>query len=250
MNASAASANDWPISSTCVIKSRWRLLVRSTITPAHADSRRIGPNWQADSAPTATPLPVRCRTSSVSATIVSQLPVFETVWPMKNSRKLRDPSDESVRRTKPRSVSINDVPLGVTMASPRRQMLCASRSINGTAARNCSSSAGENPLASACAIFWVRASRRLRSTSRPALVSVTTARRPSSASGRRCDETSRLERGERRAHRLRADLLALRRARRPWSGRRGRGGRAPTSRSASAHPPTAPCATAARAGRR
>jgi hypothetical protein len=47
------------------------------MTPAQADSRRIGPNWQAVSSPTAKPLSVSLRTSSVSATIVSQLPVFE-----------------------------------------------------------------------------------------------------------------------------------------------------------------------------
>ena len=100
MNASAASANDWHISSDLRDEEQLALVVRSTITPAHADSRRIGPNWHADSTPTATPLPVRWSTSSVSATIVSQLPVLETVWPMKNSRKLRDRNDESVRPTK------------------------------------------------------------------------------------------------------------------------------------------------------
>ena len=60
MKASAASANDCAISRLCVTSSSWRLSERSAIAPAHADSSRIGPNWQAASRPTATPLPVRC----------------------------------------------------------------------------------------------------------------------------------------------------------------------------------------------
>src|SRR3954447_15643460 len=68
------------------------------MTPAQADSSNIGPNWHAASKPTATPLPVRCRTSSVSAIIVSQLPLLEISCPTKNSRKLRTHSDANVRR--------------------------------------------------------------------------------------------------------------------------------------------------------
>src|SRR4051812_19329670 len=101
MKASAASTNDWPISAAWVTYRSVRLLVRSTITPAHGDSTRIGPNWQAASRPTATPLSVRCSTSSVSATIVNQLPLLEIVWPTKNSRKFRECSDATVRATKP-----------------------------------------------------------------------------------------------------------------------------------------------------
>ena len=33
--------------------------------------------------PTATPLPVSCTTSHISATICIQLPVIETTWPAK-----------------------------------------------------------------------------------------------------------------------------------------------------------------------
>jgi hypothetical protein len=84
-----------------VITSRRRFSVRSTSTPAQGESTSIGPNWQADSTPTAVPLPVRRSTSSVRATIVSQLPVLEIVCPTKNSRKLRERSDASVRATKP-----------------------------------------------------------------------------------------------------------------------------------------------------
>ncbi len=103
MKASAASTKDWAISSDWVIARRRRLSVRSTITPAQADSSRIGPNWHAESRPTAAPLPVRWSTRSVSATMVSQLPVFEIVWPTKNSRKLRERNDERVRWRKPAS---------------------------------------------------------------------------------------------------------------------------------------------------
>jgi hypothetical protein len=49
----------------------------------------MGPYWHADRTPTAIPLLVRCSTSRVRAIWVSQFPVFEMVWPMKNRRKLR-----------------------------------------------------------------------------------------------------------------------------------------------------------------
>ena len=81
MNASTASAADCAISTPWVMKSNLRLFDRSAMAPAHADSRRIGPNCAAVSAPTASPLPVRCSTSRVRATLVSQFPVFETSWP-------------------------------------------------------------------------------------------------------------------------------------------------------------------------
>ena len=77
MKASAPRTNDWTISSDWVTNSSRRLSERSAITPAHAESRRIGPNWHAVSSPTTKPLSVSLRTSSVSATIVSQFPVFE-----------------------------------------------------------------------------------------------------------------------------------------------------------------------------
>ena len=66
-----------------------RLFERSATRPAHAPSRRIGPNWAAVSSPTAMPLPVRCRTSSTRAIEVSQLPTCEMSCPVKNSRKFR-----------------------------------------------------------------------------------------------------------------------------------------------------------------
>ena len=81
MNASTARAADWHISTDCVTNSSFRLFDRSAIAPAHADKRRIGPNCAAVRRPTARPLPVRCSTSRVSATLVSQFPVFETSCP-------------------------------------------------------------------------------------------------------------------------------------------------------------------------
>ena len=84
--ARAASTNDWAISPIWVTVSRRFLSTRSATRPANGEKSRIGPNWQAVSRPTARPLEVRLSTSSVSATMVSQLPVLEMSWPMKNSR--------------------------------------------------------------------------------------------------------------------------------------------------------------------
>ncbi len=84
--ARAASTNDCTISSTCVTVSRRFLSTRSAISPANGENRRMGPNWQAVSRPTARPLLVWLSTSSVSATMVSQLPVLDTSWPMKKRR--------------------------------------------------------------------------------------------------------------------------------------------------------------------
>ena len=49
--------------------------------PAQGEKTRIGPNWKADRMPTANPLLVMSSTRSVSATAVSQLPVFDTSCP-------------------------------------------------------------------------------------------------------------------------------------------------------------------------
>ena len=116
MKANTAKAIDWAISPAWVIVSSRSLLDRSATSPANADSTRIGPNWQAASAPTATPLLVRCRTSSVSATIVSQLPEFEISWPMKNRRKLRDRSARTRLRIPARSRSVTDAPRSAVVA--------------------------------------------------------------------------------------------------------------------------------------
>src|SRR5438045_3236665 len=99
MNASAPRASDWHISPACVNFSSRSLFERSATRPANGESTRMGPNWHAATKPTATPLLVRWSTNRVRATSVSQLPVLEISWPMKNSRKLR------VRRarTRPRT---------------------------------------------------------------------------------------------------------------------------------------------------
>src|SRR5579884_130930 len=99
MNARAAKVADWPISNPWVRQSSRRLSIRSATSPAHADRTSIGPNWHAGSSPTAVPLSVRCSTSRVRATIVSQFPLFDTSWPTKNSRKLRMRREEKVSPT-------------------------------------------------------------------------------------------------------------------------------------------------------
>ena len=89
MNASAASTNDWAISSVWVMSSSRRLSDRSATTPAHAPKISTGANWQATSTPMATPLPVRWSTSKVRPIVVSHVPACEISCPKKKSRKLR-----------------------------------------------------------------------------------------------------------------------------------------------------------------
>ena len=101
MNASAASANDCTIARLWMMMRSRRLSDRSAITPAHAPNSSTGRNWHAVMIPTATPLWVMCRTSSVWATSVIQLPAWEIVWPSKNSRKLRTCSDRNVACARP-----------------------------------------------------------------------------------------------------------------------------------------------------
>ncbi len=73
-----------------------RLSDRSATTPAHAPSSSTGAKCAAASSPSATPLPVRCSTSSVWATIDIQVPVWLTICPRKKSRKLRIRSEAKV----------------------------------------------------------------------------------------------------------------------------------------------------------
>ena len=103
MKASNASTIDSTISRPWVTKRRFRLLCRSAMAPAPIEKSRSGPYWAAMSSPMARPLWVRCSTSSVRATVVSQLPVLEIVCPMKNSRKFRVRRDPNVLRTVARS---------------------------------------------------------------------------------------------------------------------------------------------------
>ena len=77
MNASAASTNDWTMAHDWTIISSLRLSERSATRPAQGPMTQHRPNWQAARMPRAMPLSVRCSTSSVWATIVSQLPIWE-----------------------------------------------------------------------------------------------------------------------------------------------------------------------------
>ena len=90
MNASAASTNDCSMASDCTMSSSRRLSERSAMTPAHAPSTSIGRNSHAATKPTATPLSVSLRTSSVSPTRVSQLPICETSWPGEEQPEVAD----------------------------------------------------------------------------------------------------------------------------------------------------------------
>src|SRR5579875_1306965 len=75
----------------------------------------MGPYWQAASRPTSRPLCVRCSTSSVSATLVSQFPLLEMIWPKKYRRKLRVCKElkvvSRVRRIEPNSAILPPIEL-------------------------------------------------------------------------------------------------------------------------------------------
>ena len=69
--------------SACVIISSLRFETRSASSPPHAPANSIGTNWSAAVRPTATLEFVSFKTSHISATICIQLPLSETIWPMK-----------------------------------------------------------------------------------------------------------------------------------------------------------------------
>ena len=96
MKASPPSTNDWTIAKAWTAISSLRLSDRSARSPAHAPKRSTGPNCAAASRPRARPLSVSSSTSSVCAMRVSQLPIWETSWPEKKSRKLRMRIDRNV----------------------------------------------------------------------------------------------------------------------------------------------------------
>src|SRR5215207_7683070 len=98
MKANTASANDCTMESDCVMKRNRRLSERSATAPAQAERKNTGPYWQAAKIPIARPFSVRLRTSSVSATLVNQLPVLEIRLPIKKSRKFRLRSERKVVR--------------------------------------------------------------------------------------------------------------------------------------------------------
>ncbi len=117
LNASVASATDCPIAITCTTRSNRRLSERSVTSPAHAPSTSTGPNCAPANSPSATPESVSFSTNNVWATTVSQLPIEETSWPPKNSRKLRMRSAANIEPDAPsRSFrsDVNRTLLGIT----------------------------------------------------------------------------------------------------------------------------------------
>jgi hypothetical protein len=72
-----------------------------------------GPNWQAARMPMASPLLlVRCSTNRVWVTMVIQLPTWEMICPLKNSRKLRMLMDRKVSRPAERKRRFTGSPPG------------------------------------------------------------------------------------------------------------------------------------------
>ena len=96
MNAMNARANDCSMANDCTIISSLRLSERSATSPDHAPSTRTGPNWHAANRPRANPLSVSVSTSNAWAISVSQLPICEINWPLKNNRKLRTRKESKV----------------------------------------------------------------------------------------------------------------------------------------------------------
>ena len=80
-----------PRSATCVAIWTRRLSNRSATTPPQAPNSRIGRNCSAVSIPSATPLPVSCRTSHGAATPCIQVPVPESSWPADEQPEVADP---------------------------------------------------------------------------------------------------------------------------------------------------------------
>ena len=83
---SAHSASAGSAISVWVIASSWRLETRSASTPPHAPANSIGVNCSAAVRPTAVALSVSRRTSHISPTVCIQLPLIETIWPVKYRR--------------------------------------------------------------------------------------------------------------------------------------------------------------------
>ena len=146
---------------------------RSATRPAHAPRMRIGPNWPAVSRPIAMPLPVRCSTSSTSAIDVSHVPTWEMSCPVKNSRKLRTPSEANVVR------SARLVP---RITAPSSHSTTRSRM---SAARERVSTSAGSSLSSRIVSHAVRRARRASIRRRPAAVIATQTTRPSESSARR-----------------------------------------------------------------
>ncbi len=86
LSASAASANDWIIESTCVrVRVRWRSQ-RSTRTPAIGPKTNDGIVLAKPTTPSRTAESVSRYTSQLVAIRVIHVPMSETLWPAKKSR--------------------------------------------------------------------------------------------------------------------------------------------------------------------
>jgi hypothetical protein len=89
-NTSTHSANAWRANAVWVPIRITRLSRRSARRPAHAPSTRMGPKFRASWIPNATLLSVSFSTSQAAATDCIHVPVTDTIWPPKNSRKFRE----------------------------------------------------------------------------------------------------------------------------------------------------------------
>ena len=75
---------------------------------------------------------MRCSTSNVMAIIVSQLPICEMSWPVKNRRKLRNPIDRNVSRPASRMRRLMAWPPRSVLALQPAPSLRAGRVEDGT----------------------------------------------------------------------------------------------------------------------
>jgi hypothetical protein len=136
--------------------------------------------------------------------MVSQLPLFDTAWPMKNSRKFRDRSDQSVRCTTPGpEIAVISSP-GATPSEPLGEPLDEGRDVPQPLELLGREPVREGPgqeLGARVAAGQEHpppgAGHRDHGT--PAVLGI----------GAPGDEAARLQSPEGRAHRLRADLLEL-----------------------------------------
>ena len=146
---------------------------RSATRPAHAPRMRIGPNWAAVSSPIATPLSVRCSTSSTRAIDVSQC---------------ADLGDQLSREEQPEVPHAERGEGGAQRASWSSDHGSSShsttRSTMSAARERVSTSAGSS-LSSRMVSQAVRRARRASIRRRPAAVIATQTTRPSESSARR-----------------------------------------------------------------
>src|SRR6476646_8685120 len=99
VNTIVARLSEMTAAVLCVNVRIRRLSNRSARTPPHGPSTRTGPKASAALIPSAVPLPVSVKMSHDVAVKVIHVPIAEMNWPLRNSRKLRDPrADANVRR--------------------------------------------------------------------------------------------------------------------------------------------------------